>query len=103
MQKRFTYIWEFIVAPELEEEFLKHYGPEGSWVTLFELDSSYLETILLTDNIKQGRYMTIDRWKTEQAYKSFREKYANEYSALDKLCEGLTKEEKFLGSFWEVD
>ena len=103
MQKRFTYIWEFIVLPELESEFLKHYGPEGSWVKLFKLDSSYLETILLTDNSKQGRYITLDRWKTELAYKSFREKYANEYNTLDKLCEGLTKEEKFLGGFWEVD
>lgn len=82
---------------------MKHYGPEGSWVKLFKLDSSYLETILLTDNSKQGRYITLDRWKTKQDYKSFREKYANEYNALDKLCEGLTIEEKFLVSFWEVD
>lgn len=103
MQKRFTYIWEFIVPPELEAEFLKHYGPEGSWVKLFKQDSSYLETILLSDSSTQSRYITIDRWKTEQAYKSFREKYANEYITQDKLCEGLTKEEKFLGSFWEVD
>lgn len=35
MQKRFTYIWEFIVLPELEAEFLKHYGPEGNWVYFF--------------------------------------------------------------------
>ena len=103
MQKRFRYIWEFKVLPELEVEFLKHYGPEGSWVKLFKQDSSYLETILLTDNSKGNRYITLDRWKTEQAYKSFREKYSSEYNALDKLCEGLTKEEKFLGSFWEVD
>jgi hypothetical protein len=103
MQKRFTYIWEFIVLPELESEFLKQYGAEGSWAKLFKQDSSYLETILLTDNSILRRYVTLDRWKTEQAYKSFREKYANEYNALDKLCEGLTKEENFLGSFWEVD
>jgi hypothetical protein len=103
MQKRFTYIWEFIVLPELEAEFLKHYEPEGSWAKLFKQDSSYIETILLTDNSKLGRYVTLDRWKTEQAYKSFREKYANEYNALDKLCEGLTEEEKFIGCFWEVD
>jgi hypothetical protein len=103
MQKRFTYIWEFIVLPELEAEFLKHYGPEGSWVKLFKQDSSYLETILLSDSSTQSRYITIDRWKTEQAYNSFREKFANECITQDKLCEGLTKEEKFLGSFWEVD
>ena len=103
MQKRFTYIWEFIVLPELEAEFLKHYGPEGSWVKLFKQDSSYLGTIILTDNSKQGRYITIDRWKTEQAYKAFLVKYAKEYKTLDKLCDGLTKEEKFLGSFLEDD
>ena len=103
MQKGFTYIWEFIVLPEFEAEFLKYYGAEGSWINLFKLDSSYLETILLTDNSNRGRYITLDRWKTEQAYKSFREKYAKEYNALDKLCEGLTIEENFLGSFWDVD
>jgi hypothetical protein len=103
MQKRFTYIWEFTVLPDSVAEFLKHYGPEGSWVKLFKQDSSYLETILLTDNSKQGRYITIDRWELEQDYKSFREKYKNEYNALDLICEGLTKEEKFIGSFREVD
>jgi hypothetical protein len=87
----------------MESEFRRHYGPDGSWARLFRQDPAYIETLLLNDRSTRGRYLTVDRWKTAEAYRSFRERFAEDYAALDRLCEALTGQEADLGSFMELD
>jgi heme-degrading monooxygenase HmoA len=97
----FTYVWEFEVSPAHQAEFERHYGPGGSWVQLFSRAPGYLGTLLLKDTATAGRYLTVDRWESEAAYRSFRARLAQEYDALDRLCDGLTVRETPLGDFEE--
>jgi hypothetical protein len=99
MANLFTYVWEFEVPSTAEAEFQRHYGPNGTWVTLFRHDPAYVETLLLQDSSRPGRYLTVDRWKSADAYHSFRERFAEQYETLDRLCETLTVRETHLGSF----
>ena len=103
MEKQFTCIWEFEVPAATASEFRRHYGPGGSWVTLFRSDSAFIETLLLHDPSRQGRYVTIDRWQSAEAYRLFRQNFSAQYQAIDRICEGLTNRETNLGSFLIVD
>ena len=95
----FAYIWEFDVKKNCRGRFEKVYGSGGKWIRLFEQSSGYIGTELHKDITTAGRYLTIDHWISEAAYKQFRKRYKHEFEELDNLCESLTKEETFLGSF----
>lgn len=95
----YVYIWEYQVRPGSETEFELHYGPGGSWVRLFQTASGYLETVLLRDLTQPQRYLTIDRWESEAAYRAFRQARAADFAALDSRCEALTDSERELGQF----
>ena len=99
MANLFTYVWEFEVPASAEAEFQRHYGPNGTWEVLFRNDPGYIETLLLQDSSRPGRYLTIDRWQSAGAYRAFRERFAEEYEALDRRCQALTVREKNLGLF----
>jgi heme-degrading monooxygenase HmoA len=99
---RYAYVWEFRVAPEHREAFERHYGPTGSWVTLFRESPGYIESWLLRDQTDGLRYLTIDRWESAAAYRLFRARFAEQYAALDRLCEHLTTCENSLGHYAEA-
>jgi len=99
---RYTYLWEFHVDSERCEEFETVYGPNGLWVALFRRARGYLETRLLRDPANARRYVTIDRWENEAAYRSFRARFAAEYGELDQRCRNLTTQEMSLGHFDEI-
>jgi quinol monooxygenase YgiN len=100
--KRYVYVWEFLVRPEREQEFLAAYGPAGSWSLLFRRAPGYTETILLQDQSTPGRFLTIDRWSSSTAHDRFRARFQAEYQALDRACEAFTHHEASLGSYWEL-
>ena len=99
MLARYTYLWEFHVAGERREEFENQYGPGGAWVKLFRQSTGYIETLLLRDHANDGRYVTVDRWESEAAYRDFRSRFAAEYSELDERCQHLTNKEMSLGHY----
>jgi hypothetical protein len=43
-------------------------------------------------------YVTMDSWKSREAYEKFREKFAAEYEELHRKCEGMTVRERNLGA-----
>jgi hypothetical protein len=45
-----------------------------------------------------GTYLTIDRWETEEAYRTFRDSEAERYAAVDAQCQSLTIEETLIGA-----
>lgn len=94
--------WEFMVSASADSEFRRHYGPTGSWAVLFRKDPMYIETLLLKDSAVSGRYITVDRWRSASAYRSFRERYSQEYDALDRDCQKLTLREAELGAFLDL-
>jgi heme-degrading monooxygenase HmoA len=98
---RFTYLWEFHVAPSAQAQFEFEYGARGSWVSLFRMAPGYIETILLLDNADPLRYGTVDRWESEDAHNAFRSAHLKQYQEIDRRRQGYTTSERALGEFTE--
>ncbi len=99
MPTDYVYVWEFRVPADRRSAFLEHYGPDGTWVRLFRRARGYVGTELLHDLRAPDRFLTVDRWQGEPAYRQFREDFAQEYAALDQACEHLTERETLIGEF----
>ena len=97
----YTYLWEFIVEARDVDEFQRHYGPRGSWAELFRQAPGYIQTLLLRDSADPRRFVTIDRWESAEAFRSFRSAFSRQYADLDSRCERLTVRENLLGEFDE--
>ncbi len=98
-QAAYVVAWRFDVNPGSEAAFELVYGPEGDWVKLFRRSPGYIKTDLLRDGDVPRRYVTLDYWKSRQAYADFRQGYAAEYAALDARCGALTAGETLIGTF----
>jgi heme-degrading monooxygenase HmoA len=46
------------------------------------------------------RFLTLDYWRSEEAFNDFHKQNLAEYQRLDKELEGLTQQETRLGAFW---
>jgi len=97
----YTCLWEFIVEPQHVKEFERHYGPQGSWVELFRQAPGFIQTLLLRDSTDPRRFVTIDRWENDEAYRRFRSQFSRQYADLDRRCEKLTMRETLIGEFSE--
>ena len=97
----YTCMWEFFVIPGRAEEFVRHYSSEGTWAALFRRAPGFVETALLRDRMNPRRFLTIDRWRSIEAFHAFKEAFAEDYAELDRRCADLTTEERFLGSYEE--
>jgi heme-degrading monooxygenase HmoA len=97
----FVALREFEVKPGCEKRFEKVYGPDGDWAKLFRNDSNYREIRLLGDATRAEIYLTIDFWKSRQAYERFMESQA-EYKKLDAAGESLTLRERKIGWYEQV-
>jgi heme-degrading monooxygenase HmoA len=99
----YVYVWEYQVHATAAAEFIRHYGADGTWVALFRQADGYLGTELLRDRDAPNRFMTIDRWRDEAAFASFRGQFAEPFEALDRRCAALTAMETPRGHFHVVD
>lgn len=95
----FVVLWQFDIAEEKAAAFTDAYGPDGSWASLFRRSPEYLGTELLRDAYVPGRFVTIDRWSGEEAFRAFRAQYDADYEALDRACDALTASETRIGAF----
>ncbi|KAB2889312.1 MAG: hypothetical protein F9K32_13230 [Desulfobulbaceae bacterium] len=89
----FVAIWKFTVAAGRVPDFVRAYGPEGVWVELFRRAEGYLSTELVQSRDHNNVFVTIDSWTSQAAWNAFREDFAGEYAAIDRLCEALTVDE----------
>jgi heme-degrading monooxygenase HmoA len=92
-------IWEFQVKPEAKLAFEQAYGPEGDWAQLFSQSADYRGTQLLRDTNRPGRYLTLDRWASREAFHQFKQDHQADYDAFDQRCEALTSDESLIGEF----
>jgi heme-degrading monooxygenase HmoA len=95
----YVIVWAFRPQPGQELEFEQAYGPVGRWATLFREAPGYLGTDLLRAVDGSGRYLTVDRWQSQQAQEAFWATRWAEYEALDHACEALTASEDCLGHY----
>lgn len=99
----YAYIWRYVVRPEFTEDFETAYGPEGPWAALFSNADGYERTELYRDSQAPQRYLTIDYWKSVEAWRAFRGRMSAQYEAIDNLCSRFTLEEKELGQLLSPD
>ena len=92
----YVIVWEFVACPGREAEFERAYGPRGRWADFFRGGDGYLGTELWRGD---GRWVTVDRWRSEDAYRLFRAARRAEYEALDREMEQLAARETPLGGF----
>jgi heme-degrading monooxygenase HmoA len=95
----FMIVWQFEIAEENIAAFEAAYGPEGPWTLLFRESPDYKGTEMLRDAYVPGSYLTIDRWTSEAAFRSFRKKHDGAYEALDRQCDALTARETRIGAY----
>lgn len=98
----YSVIWAFRIRPGQESEFERLYGAEGGWVRLFERAEGYLGTELFRDAEEAHRYVTIDRWRSREAYERFLAAHTAEYAALEARGAKLTESETELAALTPV-
>ena len=92
-------IWAFRSRKSRRRQFEAMYGPKGKWAELFRQSPDYLGTELLKSDDDPGLYLTIDRWKSEEAYVAFLDERIDDYKKLDDQCKKLTDSQEFVGRF----
>jgi len=95
----FVVVWQFEIAEEKTAAFEAAYGPDGEWAQLFRTSPQYQGTELLRDAYVPGRYLTIDRWASEDDFRAFRRDHDKEYETLDRACDALTAKETRIGAY----
>ena len=95
----FVILWQFDIAEDKVSGFEAAYGASGTWAVLFRRSPEYLGTELLKDGYVPGRYVTIDRWSSEEAFRAFRAQHDPDYEAIDRECDSLTASETRIGAF----
>jgi heme-degrading monooxygenase HmoA len=84
------------------ESFERVYGSDGHWARLFTQDESYFGTHLVRSLNGERTYVTLDFWRSQQAYDKFRKRHFAKYTALNQQCEDLTESEREIGKFVRV-
>lgn len=95
----FVVVWQFEIAEEKIAAFESAYGPDGVWAQLFRNSSGYQGTELLRDTYAAGKYLTIDRWTSEETFRAFRRDHDAEYEAIDRSCDDFTSRETRVGAY----
>jgi heme-degrading monooxygenase HmoA len=97
----YVILWKFEVHPEKVEAFVAAYKNDGAWAQLFAQAEGYLGTELLRSLDADGRaqFVTIDRWQSSEHFARFRAQFDTPYRTLDTQCEGMTLNERKLGTF----
>ena len=95
----FAYTWEYRVRPGHIDDFKVAYGGGGDWAMLFKMGQGYFRTDLLEDMEHPGRFMTTDFWDSREDWEAMKRLNTREFDRIDKECERLTEDEKFMGFF----
>ena len=86
-------VWEYDVSEASRAEFERTYGAAGDWVQLFSSSDGFRGTELFVSLSDPGRYLTVDRFTDEGAWRTFLTEHRNAYARLDAATMGLTTDE----------
>jgi heme-degrading monooxygenase HmoA len=101
VRRVYTILWEFLVPPQRRAEFERAYTHDGPWAELFARADGFRGIALLRCTEQDGRYLTVDRWRTPADFVAFQRDFAAEYAALDHRLDGLADVETRIGAFDE--
>ena len=94
-------VFEYEVDPAGAEAFEAVYGSDGEWARYFAGAEGYLGTELLRGDA--GRYLVIDRWRSEADYDAFLAAQAGEYGSRNRAAARLWLRERVVGRFETAD
>ena len=86
-------VWEYEVPETSRAEFERTYGAAGDWVQLFLTSDGFRGTELFVSLSDPGRYLTVDRFTDEGAWRAFLTEHRDAYARLDAVSRGLTTDE----------
>jgi heme-degrading monooxygenase HmoA len=66
----YSIVWEFLAPRHRIADFKAAYGPAGDWASLFARAECFVEIQLLRSTEHDGRYLTIDRWTSQDAFEA---------------------------------
>jgi heme-degrading monooxygenase HmoA len=89
-------VWEYEVPEKSRDEFERMYGAAGAWAQLFSSSDGFRGTELFASLSDPGRYLTVDRFTDEGAWRAFLTEYGDAYARLDAATKGLTTDESEL-------
>jgi heme-degrading monooxygenase HmoA len=95
----FVRIWQYDVAEGHEQEFERIYAADGDWATLFAVSHGYVGTELYRCIGTSGRYITVDRFSSAEAWHRLLDEHGARYAELDRLAEATTSTERELIAF----
>ena len=72
------------------------YAADGDWAELFRRAPGFLGTELYRDRDRDDRFLTIDRWRSEQDWQAFQAAFGSAYEVLDARHAGLADTERSL-------
>ena len=94
----FTRVWHYEVVEGRESEFERVYSGDGAWARLFEGSEGFLGTELFRSLSDPRGYLTVDRFTTAEAFRTFLAQHATAYAELDRQAESLTVSEQEMAS-----
>ena len=92
-------LWRYKVKPEYIAAFLKIYDSSGEWAQLFVKSPNFIKTELFYETNAIQFFITVDHWKSKNAYQEFYKKYKKEIDRLDALGNQMTIREERIGEF----
>jgi heme-degrading monooxygenase HmoA len=94
----FVRIWQYEVAAGRERDFERIYGAGGEWDILFAASDGYLGTELYRCIGTSGRYITVDRFSSAEAWHRLLDQQGHRYVELDRLAGATTSSERELAA-----
>jgi heme-degrading monooxygenase HmoA len=89
-------VWEYDVPEASRAEFERVYGTDGGWAQLLSSSDGFRGTELFASLSHPGRYLTVDRFTDEDAWRAFLAEHRAAYDRLDAATEALTTDEREL-------
>ena len=90
----FTRVWQYEVVEGREAEFERVYAADGAWARLFGCSEGFLGTELFRSLSEPRRYLTVDGFTSEGAFRRLLEQHAVSYAELDGHAEAMTVSER---------
>ena len=76
---------------------MKLYDSSGEWVQLFSKSPSFIKTELFCEMNDSHCFVSIDFWKSKEAFQKFHQSNREKYNRIDKKGDKLTILEERIG------
>ncbi len=96
MSDMYVRVWEYEVAADFMDPFMSAYGADGDWAKLFRRGRGYVGTELYRSTDDEARFVTVDRWTDQAAWRAFLEEWGETYQGLDTTLAGITASQRSL-------